>query len=458
MLGYNTRMTRPPAFSPLARKWRFAALLALLCATQVSDALAQDFFSDLFGGGGWGGGGWGESGGRRRHRHRNYDSDYYEERRYEPWRERRVRRMTPHAQPQRRNATVGAPATAEAAKAAAPQKDPAAFRVTVLGDAFSQLLAAGLDQSFASDPKIAVLRRGNDNSGLVRSDYYDWMKAAREIADDPKKPDMAVIMIGGNDRQALTADTGAQDPLSPRWREIYGARVDGLIQIFKEKNIPVVWVGLPVMQPAAYSAVIAQINEIFRSSAAKASVPFIDLWDKFTDEHGQYSAFGPDENGQIVKLRSADGIHFTDAGARKLALFVEGEIKRLYEEREAHIPESAKSAPEAPALTAPQAVAPPPAAPVTFRPPAETPSPDKPPTLPADRADVGQVQPLTNVAAPKADDLVRKDPKQKAAQDASIERAVAAHVFVKGGAQPPRAGRADDSAFRPAAPAPSVAQ
>ncbi len=454
-------MTQPLALSLLARKWRLGALLALLCTTQVSDALAQDFFSDLFGGGGggWGGGGWGEGGGRRRHRHhRDFDYDYgYEERRYDAWRERRVRRMTPHMQPQRRNATVGAPATAEAAKGAAPQKDPAAFRVIVLGDAFSQLLAAGLDQSFANDPKIAVLRRGNDNSGLVRSDYYDWMKAAREIADDPKKPDMAVIMIGGNDRQALTADTGAQEPLSPKWREIYGSRVEGLIQLFKEKNVPVVWVGLPVMQPTAYSAVIAQINEIFRSSAAKAGVPFIDLWDKFTDEHGQYSAFGPDENGQIVKLRSADGIHFTDAGARKLALFVEGEIKRLYEEREAHNPESAKAAPEAPAPAPPQA-APPPAAPVTFRPPAETPSPDKPPTLPADRADVGQLQQLTNVAAPKSDDLAHKDPKQKAAQEPSIERAVATHIFVKGGVQPSRAGRADDSAFRPPAPAPSVAQ
>ncbi len=443
-------MKLPPALSFLARKWRLVAIVALLSATQASDVMAQDFFSDLFGGGGWGGGDSG--GGRRRHRRRDYDNDFgYEERRSDAWRERRVRRMAPHAQPQRRNAQGVAPATADAAKAQAAQKDPAAFRVIVLGDAFSQLLAAGLEQSFVGDPKIAVLRRGNDNSGLVRSDYYDWMKAAREIADDPKKPDMAVIMIGGNDRQALNAGAGAQEPLSPRWREVYGERVDGLIQIFKDKNIPVVWVGLPVMQPAGYSAVIAQINEIFRSSAAKAGVPFIDLWDKFTDEHGQYSASGPDESGQIVTLRSTDGIHFTDAGARKLALFVEDEIKRLHAEHEARLPESVNAAPEAPAPAPAQPAAPQPAAPLVFRPPAETPSPDKPPTLPADRAEVGQVQPLTNVAAPKSDDLARKDAKQTAAQDASIERAVAAHVFVKGGLQPARSGRADDSAFHPPA-------
>ncbi|ARN83791.1 hypothetical protein B1812_18830 [Methylocystis bryophila] len=455
-------MTLPPALSHLARKWRLVTLLALLAVAPISDALAQDFFSDLFGGGGggWGGGGWGgEHRGGRHHRHRDPDSDYgYEERRYDAWRERRVRRMTPHAQPQQRNAKRGAPAAAPAAQAAVQQKDPAAFRVTVLGDAFSQLLAAGLEQSFANEPKIAVLRRGNDNSGLVRSDYYDWMKAAGEIADDPKKPDMAVIMIGGNDRQSLGADEGSKEPLSPRWREIYGERVDGLIQIFKEKNIPVVWVGLPVMQPTGYSAAIAQINEIFRSSAAKAGVPFIDLWDKFTDEHGQYSAFGPDENGQIVALRSTDGIHFTDAGARKLALFVEGEIKRLYEEHEARIPDSAKPAPEAAAPAAPPTAAPQPAAPLVFRPPAETPNPDKPPTLPADRAEIGQLQPLNNVAASKSDDLARKDSKQKAAQDASIERAVAAHVFIKGGVQPARTGRADDSAFHPTTPATPVNQ
>jgi hypothetical protein len=434
-------MTHPPAFSFFARKWRLAALLALLGAMQASDVLAQDFFSDLFGGGGWGGGyGSGYGGGGRRHRHRDYDSDYgYDERRYDAWRERRVRRMAPRVQPRQ-----NAPTPVEAAKAGVKEKGPAAFRVTVLGDAFSQLLAAGLDQSFANEPKIAVLRKGNDNSGLVRADYFDWMKAAREIAEDQKKPDVAVIMIGGNDRQALGEDARAHEPLSPRWREIYGARVDELIQIFKDKNIPVVWVGLPVMQPAGYSAAIAQINEIFRSAAAKAGVPFIDLWDKFTDEHGQYSAFGPDENGQIVKLRSSDGIHFTEAGARKLALFVEGEIKRLYETHEANTPESGKPAPEAPAPAA--------AAPVTFRPPLETQSPDKPPTLPADRADIGQTQPLTNAAAPKSDDLARKDPKQRAAQDASIEQAVAAHLFVKGGAQPSRPGRADDFAFHPPAP------
>ena len=37
-------------------------------------------------------------------------------------------------------------------------------------------------------------------------------------------------------------------------------------------------------------------------------------------------------NGQIVKLRTSDGVHFTEAGALKLAHFVEPEIRRTFEE------------------------------------------------------------------------------------------------------------------------------
>ncbi len=64
----------------------------------------------------------------------------------------------------------------------------------------------------------------------------------------------------------------------------------------------------------------------------KAGATYIDVWEAFADEAGQYSAIGPDINGQTVRLRAADGVHFTKAGARKLAHFVEPEIRRNLDE------------------------------------------------------------------------------------------------------------------------------
>jgi uncharacterized protein len=287
----------------------------------------------------------------------------------------------------------------------------------------------------------------------VRKDYYDWAKAAHDLVSGTQKIDVAVMMIGSNDRQPIIEGGDSAETLSARWRELYAARVEGLIQAFKEKNIPLVWVGLPVMKGEKFSADMAQINEIYRAKAAAAGIGFIDLWDKFADDRGQYSAYGPDINGQSVKLRSDDGVHFSGSGARKLALFVEGEVKRLFDLRQQ------PKTPETPAQTptpGQPAVGAAPEQPVTFRSPLGEPPPAAP-TLPQDRPAIGQLQPLTGASPPPSDELARRDKLHAQAKPDSPERAVAQHVFVDGRSQPHRAGRADDLSWpaeKPANPAP----
>ncbi len=47
------------------------------------------------------------------------------------------------------------------------------------------------------------------------------------------------------------------------------------------------------------------------------------------DENGKFVISGSDINGQQVRLRGSDGINFTKAGKRKLAFYVEKEIRRV---------------------------------------------------------------------------------------------------------------------------------
>lgn len=332
------------------------------------------------------------------------------------------------------------------------------FFVATVGDTLGVLLADGLKEGFSDRPDVAILRKGRESSGLVRDDFYDWPKAAKEIAADAQKINVAVIMLGSNDRQAIQQGQESYEPLSPRWREIYAARVDAVIAAFKEKNIPVIWVGLPVMKNERLSADMAQLNDIFKARAAHADIPYVDLWDAMTDEHGQYSAFGPDINGQIVKLRSADGVHFTEAGARSVAHFVEGEIKKYYDAYRQQAPVAgAPAAPpseaskDAAAPQQPIAATPANGQPITFRSPVGGPS--AAPTLP-DRPAVGPTQQLTSAGT--ATELARKTPAGKAA-DAPAQ-ALVRHVFIEGGDQSPRDNRADDYSWRPAPNAPSQPQ
>ncbi|MEF3368011.1 SGNH family hydrolase, partial [Methylocystis sp. 9N] len=266
--------------------------------------------------------------------------------------EPRVRRIAPgrergpaywHGQSEQRRAKrQQTPAPAEETPAVEPT-----FFVATLGDTLGVLLANGLKQGLSDKPDVAILSKAKESSGLAREDFYDWKKAAHEIAGDAQKVNVAVIMLGSNDRQAIQQGSESYEPFSPRWREIYAARVDAVIAAFQEKGIPVIWVGLPVMKNERFSADMAQLNEIFRARVEKAGAAYIDIWEAMADEHGQYSAFGPDINGQIVKLRSADGVHFTDAGARSVAHFVDTEIKRIYDEYRERTPLNAAAPPAA---------------------------------------------------------------------------------------------------------------
>ena len=57
---------------------------------------------------------------------------------------------------------------------------------------------------------------------------------------------------------------------------------------------------------------------------------FVDIYDRFLDEDGKYTSYGPDLNGNRVRMRKDDGIHFSAAGADKLAFYLSQSIKLYY--------------------------------------------------------------------------------------------------------------------------------
>jgi hypothetical protein len=79
------------------------------------------------------------------------------------------------------------------------------------------------------------------------------------------------------------------------------------------------------------TADLLDFNEIYKQAAAETGAAYVDTWEAFADDRGRFSSYGPDINGQVVRLRAGDGVHFTRAGSRKLAYFVEGDIRRTLE-------------------------------------------------------------------------------------------------------------------------------
>lgn len=78
--------------------------------------------------------------------------------------------------------------------------------VLVIGDAMADWLAYGLEDAYAEQPDMGVIRKHRTTSGLIRyqpkGEPSDWAAAAKGILET-EKPDIIVVMLGLNDRIAI---------------------------------------------------------------------------------------------------------------------------------------------------------------------------------------------------------------------------------------------------------------
>lgn len=205
------------------------------------------------------------------------------------------------------------------------EKNETATRLAVIGDSLAFDLVSALERAHSEDPNLVVTGFGVDASGFVRDDYYDWNERLRTLLSD-NAFDIAVIIIGINDRQPI----GSDKPLTDEWKAEYTARLERFLGQMRVANKPVIWVGLPPMAKSSYSAAMAQISSLQRLAAFSGGAEFVDIYERFTGEDGGYSSYGPNLSGQNVQVRKSNGIHFTKAGADKLAFYVDQALKRFY--------------------------------------------------------------------------------------------------------------------------------
>jgi hypothetical protein len=355
--------------------------------------------------------------------------------------------------------------------------------ILVLGDSMADWLAYGLEDVYADQPEMGVIRKHKTASGLIKyqpkGNPADWAAAAKGILAT-EKADAIVVMLGLDDRVAIrepAADKSDNKPadkkdakakpdgkpsgekpaakpdgaakladpeLSPddaadsngarpvtgaeksagsssglhefrekRWVELYREKIDEMIGVLKSKGVPVLWVGLPAVRGAKATSDTAFLDTLYRDAAGKAGITYVDAWDGFVDEAGRFLQQGPDFEGQIRKLRSADGVYFTKAGALKLAHYVERELNRLL---------AARSAP----IVLPTEPA--------------TPDANARPDQPA-RPLAGPIVPLV-ASSVGTDQLLGAPGSRQVAIDAQ-----AARLLIRGEALPAPAGRADDFAW-----------
>jgi uncharacterized protein len=239
-------------------------------------------------------------------------------------------RPVPHIKPNRPKS----PSPAVVARAVKPKLNPSTH-VVVFGDALADLTGQGIEDTFADTPDVAVVTKVRGESGLVRNELADWPKTIQDTLNGGQKITVGVVMLGASDRQPIREGDVTYEPLSERWKALYRDRVDAVVRVFHDRNIPLIWIGLPPMKNDKVSADLIVMNEIVRDSVQRAGFTYVDIWPGFVDDDNRYTVVGPDVDGQNTRLRANDGVLFTKAGARKVAHFADAEIKRIIEGKQA---------------------------------------------------------------------------------------------------------------------------
>jgi hypothetical protein len=209
-----------------------------------------------------------------------------------------------------------------------PFPDNNTYRLEVWGDVLAEGLLTGLVEQLADEPRVSVQRRHRPIHSLLRGSFEeDISEIVSELARS--NAHIIIIQIGLNDRYPMRLANGRRAPVgSDVWQQEYGRRLDRIIRAFRAQRIAVYWVGLPIVRRPDISDELQAINGVLRERAYAAGQKMIDIYAATANQDGRYDPYGPDLTGTSRLLRQADGITFTQAGSRKVAHFVERELKR----------------------------------------------------------------------------------------------------------------------------------
>ena len=216
------------------------------------------------------------------------------------------------------------------------------------------------------------------------------------------------------------AGTVVHEFRSEKWGELYARRVDEMIGVLKAKGVPVFWVGLPSVRGSRATSDDGLSQRHLSRPRREGRHHLCRRVGRLRRRRRQLQQLRRrTSKGQTRRLRAGDGVHFTRAGARKLAHYVEREIRRVMLARATPLATPLPQEPE------PEAKAPPAAA-----------APGLPPRPIA--------SPVMSLTAPRGagDALLGGAPARSAGADS-----VATRVLVKGEAIEAPAGRADDFAW-----------
>jgi len=197
------------------------------------------------------------------------------------------------------------------------------LRIWVAGDSLSAEYGKSLYRLAADTGEMTPLDVVDYqvSTGLARPDKFNW---PTEIDTKTKDldPEVVVLMFGSNDDQTIQSPDGDNQSFgTDEWQQEYRRRIGAVMDQIIAGGRYVVYVGPPIMENSGRNSHYQLISSLIAAEAKSRTgrAWYVDSYSLFQNADGGYSQYLPGDDGQLVEMRTDDGIHFQRAGADRLA-------------------------------------------------------------------------------------------------------------------------------------------
>lgn len=186
---------------------------------------------------------------------------------------------------------------------------------SLMGGYFGFMLEKRLNQT----PGVRAVRIAVKSTGLSEFIRYDW-HAKTLMYVRQYRPDVIVMLFGGNDCYALRRENGTLLLFtSSEWRSEYAARLDSYLDAVTPRVKRVYLIGQPSTDHPYFKGRYPVLNDLFRERCRKhVGVRYVPAWE-MTSERGAFVAVMKDASGMAGRVKFPnDPIHHTPFGGQVL--------------------------------------------------------------------------------------------------------------------------------------------
>lgn len=196
------------------------------------------------------------------------------------------------------------------------------------GDSLMQGVAPHVQKYLQQNYQIKSVNLSKQSTGLSYPSFFDWPKTIQDTLKSDHTIKILVVFLGPNDPWDMPNPQGGMylKFKSAEWEAAYRSRIANIIQTAQSHQVSVMWLSPPNMGKPMLNEQMIYLNQVIADEVRKNNAFVIDSRPIIGGKNNVYSDYLV-KNNQSIKMRSADGIHFSPDGQKIIAQEIEKHLK-----------------------------------------------------------------------------------------------------------------------------------